>query len=89
MSEKEEIELIAKLVSQQMGLVQALSECQNSKSQLSVQFIKILKAIVLKNNGDFIIEKEFFDSADDENFKLDILTDDEESIILQLLENEE
>lgn len=89
MSEKEEIELIAKLVSQQMGLVQALSECQNSKSQLSIQFIKILKAIVLKNNGDFIIEKEFFDSADDENFKLDILTDDEESIILQLLENEE
>lgn len=89
MSEKEEIELIAKLVSQQMGLVQALSECQNSKSQLSVQFIKILKAIVLKNNGDFIIEKEFFDSADDENFKLDILTDDDESIILQLLENEE
>jgi len=48
MSEKEEIELIAKLVSQQMGLVQALSECQNSKSQLSLQFIKILKAIVLK-----------------------------------------
>lgn len=89
MSEKEEIELIAKLVSQQMGLVQALSECQNSKSQLSLQFIKILKAIVLKNNGDFIIEKEFFDSADDETFKLDITTDEDESIILQFLENEE
>ena len=58
MNEKEEVELIAKLVSQQMGLVQALSECQNSKNQLSLQFIKILKAIVLKNNGDFVIEKE-------------------------------
>jgi hypothetical protein len=89
MNEKEEVELIAKLVSQQIGLVQALSECQNSKNQLSLQFIKILKAIVLKNNGDFVIEKEFFDSADDNDFKLDITTDDEESIVLQFLENEE
>lgn len=89
MNEKEEVELIAKLVSQQMGLVQALSECQNSKNQLSLQFIKILKAVVLKNNGDFVIEKEFFDSADDNDFKLDITTDEEQSIILQFLENEE
>ena len=89
MNEKEEVELIAKLVSQQMGLVQALSECQNSKNQLSLQFIKILKAVVLKNNCDFVIEKEFFDSADDNDFKLDITTDEEQSIILQFLENEE
>lgn len=89
MNNNEEISIIAKLVNQQTGLVEALSECQNSKKTLSSQFIKILKAIVLKNNGEFLIEKEFFDSADDESIVLNIETDDDEDILLNLENAEE
>jgi hypothetical protein len=85
----EEIGIIAKLVNQQSGLVQALSECQNLKKTLSTQFIKILKSIVLKNNGEFIVEKEFFDSADDESISLNIEKNDQDDIIMNLVEVEE
>ena len=89
MNNNEEISIIAKLINQQTGLVEALSECQNSKKALSSQFIKMLKAIVLKNNGEFIIEKEFFDSADDETINLNIESDEEENILLNLIDEEE
>lgn len=89
MNNSEEISIIAKLINQQTGLVEALSECQNSKKTLSSQFIKILKAIVLKNNGEFIIEKEFFDSADDETINLNMESDDEENILLNISDVEE
>ena len=89
MNNNEEISIIAKLINQQTGLVDALSECQNLKKTLSSQFIKILKAVALKNNGEFIIEKEFFDSADDETIKLDIRKDDDDDIILEILDAEE
>ena len=89
MNNSEEISIIAKLINQQTGLVEALSECQNSKKTLSSQFIKILKAIVLKNNGEFIVEKEFFDSADDETINLNMESDDEENILLNISDVEE
>lgn len=84
----EEISIIAKLINQQTGLVQALSECHNLKKTLSSQFIKILKAVVLKNNGEFVIEKEFFDSADDETISLDIQNDEDNNILLNIVDVE-
>lgn len=88
MNNSEEISIISKLINQQNGLVDALSECQSLKKQLSSQFIKIIKSIVLKNGGILNIEKEFFDSADDETITLDIGTDEEDNLTLEIIESE-
>jgi hypothetical protein len=89
MNNSEEISIISKLINQQNGLMDALTDCHSLKKQLSSQFIKILKSIVLKNNGVLIIEKEFFDSADDEEITLNIETDEEENVILEIVDAEE
>lgn len=89
MDNSEEISIISKLINQQNGLVDALSECQNLKKTLSTQFIKILKSIVLKNNGLMIIEKEFFDSGEDETITLNMEVDEEENLVLEIVEAEE
>ncbi len=89
MNNSEEISIISKLINQQNGLMDALTDCHNLKKQLTTQFIKILKSITLKNNGFLIIEKEFFDSADDEEINLNIETDEEDNIILEITDLEE
>ena len=89
MNNAEEISIISKLVNQQNGLMDALTDCHSLKKQLSSQFIKILKAITLKNNGILVIEKEFFDSADDEEIDLNIESDEEENIVLEITDTEE
>jgi len=91
MNNSEEISIISKLVLQQIGLLDALSDCQKLKKDLVNQAINLLKAIAIKSNGTYLLKKEFIDSANNESIHLKMNTTENGDILLEIegTENEE
>lgn len=67
-----EISMIAKLVSQQSSLLDALSESHSLKKDLTFQANRILKAITIYHGGKFLLDRNFLDSAEDDEIELEI-----------------
>lgn len=86
MNNAEEISVINKLVLQQIGLLEAISDCHKLKKELIGQAIIVLKAIAIKSNGIYKLEKEFLDSASDESIELNINTLDDGNVHLEIKE---
>ena len=86
MNNSEEISVINKLVLQQIGLLDALSDCHKLKKELIGQAILVLKAIAIKSGGNYIIKKEFIESASDESIELNINTLDDGNVHLEIKE---
>mgnify|MGYP006275775747 CR=1 FL=1 len=89
MNNSEEISIISKLVLQQIGLLDSLSDCQKLKKDLINQAILLLKAIAVKSGGHYVIEKEFYDSALDEQIVVAIKPQENGDIHLEIEEVDE
>lgn len=91
MNDSEEISIISKLVLQQIGLLDALSDCHKTKKDLVNQAINILKAIAIKSNGTYLLKKEFVDSANNKSISLTMNTTESGDILLEIegIDNEE
>lgn len=89
MNNSEEISIISKLVLQQIGLLDSLTDCQKLKKDLINQAIELLKAITIKSGGMYILEKEFKDSAIDQSINLVINPQENGDIILEIEELDE
>lgn len=89
MNNSEEISIISKLVLQQIGLLDSLTDCQKLKKDLINQAIELLKAITIKSGGMYILEKEFKDSAIDQSINLVINPQENGDIILEIEEIDE
>jgi hypothetical protein len=81
-----EISIISKLIVQQSGLLDALSDCASLKKDLTKQANKLLKAIAIQNGGEIILEKDILDSAEDEDLELKIEQKIDGSIELKIKE---
>jgi hypothetical protein len=89
MNNSEEISIISKLVLQQIGLLDSLTDCQKLKKDLINQAIELLKAITIKSGGVYVLEKEFKDSASDNSINLTINPQENGDIILEIEETNE